>query len=154
MKTLREALTLVGLLAPIAFLAAHWTAIPAIVPIHYGLNGQPNRFGSRDTLWLLPAIATLLYGFLHFIARFPHLFNLPVAATDPRRPHVEAMALDLLGWMRLEIAWLFGFLTWSSVVTARHIGTGLPVWFTPFFVIVTLSTVGIFIQRSRKFATS
>jgi hypothetical protein len=62
------------------------------------------------------------------------------------------MAIDLMGWMRLEIVWLFGFLTWSSAAGARDLGRGLPVWFTPVTMAVVLGTVAIFLVRSRKAA--
>lgn len=44
--------------------AAGYSRLPARIPIHFGLNGQPNQYGGRWTIWLVPAIALLEYAVL------------------------------------------------------------------------------------------
>jgi uncharacterized membrane protein len=58
----KNALTWSIILAPCVFIAYNWTAFPDSVPIHFGINGQPDRFGDKASgLILLPAINIGMY---------------------------------------------------------------------------------------------
>ena len=50
-------------LAPAVFLAVR-ARLPERVPVHFGLDGRPNRWSSPDELWALFAIMAFLYGLL------------------------------------------------------------------------------------------
>lgn len=61
-----------------------WPAIPdaAQLPVQWGLNGEPHRFGSKlEVLALMPAAAALTTALLWYL---PHI--------DPRRANIEASA--------------------------------------------------------------
>jgi uncharacterized membrane protein len=58
----KNALIWLIILAPCVFIAYNWTAFPDSVPIHFGINGEPDRFGDKASgLALLPAINIGLY---------------------------------------------------------------------------------------------
>lgn len=41
-----------------------WSRVPEALPVHWGLSGQPDRYGGRlEALGIMPLIALLLYGF-------------------------------------------------------------------------------------------
>ena len=61
----------VFLLGMFALLLLNYSSLPAQVPIHFGLNGQPDRYGSRSAIWLLPLLG------LAFYAGFIGLHHLP-----------------------------------------------------------------------------
>jgi uncharacterized membrane protein len=48
---------------------------PDIVPTHFGIDGKPNGFGNKKTLWLLPLISLFLQAFLSLIGNAPETFN-------------------------------------------------------------------------------
>jgi uncharacterized membrane protein len=150
MKTLRELITRIALLAPIVFLCTVWTTLPAIVPSHFGFDGTPNRFAPRSTLWLLPSIACLLYAMLFFVARHPRWFNLPVPLGDPRRPRYEALAQELLAWLRLELVCLFAYIQWQTVRISLHRAAGLSPWFGAVPIVVLMATIAIFLVSARS----
>jgi uncharacterized membrane protein len=55
--------------------AIAWPRVPAQIPVHWGIDGTPDRYGGRvEGLLLLPLIAVGLYLLLRFLPRF-----------DPRR---------------------------------------------------------------------
>lgn len=43
-------------IGPTALLAATWESVPETVPVHWGAGLEPDRWGSRIELWLIPAI--------------------------------------------------------------------------------------------------
>ncbi len=55
MKTntlIQPILTLVFALLPFAYLAYVWDTLPEKVALHFGINGQPDHFGSKNQLFL------------------------------------------------------------------------------------------------------
>lgn len=94
--------------------------LPDRIPIHFDLHGQPNGWGSPASLPLLPAIAVGVFLLLTVIARFPETFNYPVAVTDANRQRLQALTMDLLAWMRMEVSCLFAAIQWISIQAAHH----------------------------------
>ena len=150
MKPLREALTLLAVLGPIAYLCLYWQSIPAILPTHFGLDGQPNGYSSKSFVWITVAVSIGMYVFLSVIARYPKSFNLPAPVGDPDRPRCEALGVELLAWLRLEVACLFAYIPWSTVRVATHQSTGLGVAFVFVSSIAILFTVFFYIWRMMR----
>jgi immunity protein, SdpI family len=74
-----EALSLVMLATMFGLTAAAWSSAPDRIPVHWGLSGQPDRYGGRfEGLLLLPLMALGLYLLLLFVPRI-----------DPRRGHYD-----------------------------------------------------------------
>ena len=66
------------LLMPSFFLLSIWNELPQSVPLHFGRDGKPDRFGSRNSLWYLIA-------FLSFVSAFLFLLLQNVHRIDPKR---------------------------------------------------------------------
>jgi uncharacterized membrane protein len=127
------------LIALIAFIYQVWITIdatfgphrlPERIPIHFGLNGQPNGWGSPASLMLplFPAIALGVFLLMSFIAHHPELFNYPVQVTDENRQRLQAVTQNLLAWMRMEMVCLFATVQWLIISSARHPLGGSPAW--------------------------
>lgn len=72
-----------SLLATIGLLWYQWPEIDAIIPTHYGLNGQANAWGSKTSLLPLLALDIDLSGHLIILLFFPKIWNVPYRS--PRR---------------------------------------------------------------------
>lgn len=49
---------------------ANWSAVPDRMPVHFGLNGQPDRFGGRfEGLLALPLLGVFIYGLMLALPR-------------------------------------------------------------------------------------
>ena len=51
--------------------------LPDIVPVHYNLAGQVDRYGEKGSVLVLSLAATVLFGGLTALCRFPHALKLP-----------------------------------------------------------------------------
>ncbi len=116
-------------------------------PIHFGLTGQPDGFGSKTILLVLPATAIVLYLALTVVARYPAYFNFPVPVTDLNRQTLRDLAVDMLGWLKAEIVWIFAWLTMAAVSTAIGNGSGLGAAFAPVSIGVVAATIAMFCYR-------
>ncbi len=68
--SLREILLLVLVVVPLAQLYYVWPSIPDVIPVHYGLNGKPDRFDDKSILiWMIPLVLLLMYGILALVPR-------------------------------------------------------------------------------------
>jgi uncharacterized protein DUF1648 len=84
-----------------------WDALPARVPIHFGVTGRPDRYGSKSMLLILPAVAVALTLLLTLVARFPQSFNYPVRVTPENAPRLYRQGRLLLAWLNVLVVWLF-----------------------------------------------
>lgn len=70
---------LTGLVAgvPVLYLYWAWPTVPALVPTHFGANGAPDHFTSRQWLWNVawgPAVAFVVLTFLPQVHEGQSLF--------------------------------------------------------------------------------
>jgi uncharacterized membrane protein len=56
-----EVVAFSGVAATIALTVTRYPLLPETVPIHFGVNGQINRWGPRGFVFLIPAIAVLFF---------------------------------------------------------------------------------------------
>ena len=52
---------------PWIYLAFIWNNLPATIPVHFGINGNPDRFGNRIEVLVTPAIITTVGLLTYFI---------------------------------------------------------------------------------------
>lgn len=73
----------IGLLVGFWVFAWHaYSTMPDIIPTHFDASGKPDAEGSRSTIWIMPAIASVSYVLLTLLNRVPHIFNYPVRITE------------------------------------------------------------------------
>ena len=78
MNTLWIVASLVIVAGPFTYLARHYAAAPARVPMHFGIDGKPTWYGPKQALWAiaaLPLAISILVGFQIFSGR--PIKNLP-----------------------------------------------------------------------------
>jgi hypothetical protein len=95
-----------------------WDALPARVPIHFGVTGRPDRYGSKSVLLILPAVAVALTLLLTLVARFPQSFNYPVRVTPENAPRLYRQGRLLLAWLNVLVVWLFAAIEHQTVEIA------------------------------------
>lgn len=147
MRAVRDMLAWLGLLLSVGLLIGGWKTMPAVIAVHFDASGMPNGYGSKYVLLLMVGIGVLVYLALLVGGRFPERFNLSAKVGDPDRPRQEAAAAEMVAWLRLEIAWLFAYLTWGEVEIARHARVGLGSWLMPVVAIVAVATVAMFFAQ-------
>jgi uncharacterized membrane protein len=69
--TLMDLAALAIILLPIGYSLWAYQGLPAIVPMHYGIDGKPNSYGSKSeflaVMLMLPVVSALLYLLLKFL---------------------------------------------------------------------------------------
>lgn len=156
---MRKALDIVSLIA-IAVLA--WVTadvfagpdrLPARVPTHFSLSGQPDGWGSPLLLLFLPVTACLLYLLMTLVAHYPGSFNYPVRVTRANLGRLQTLALQMIGWLKAEVVWLLACIQVSAVHAARtgHSG-GISAWLMPTALGVVFGTILGYVVAMRRSA--
>lgn len=102
---------------PSLLLLRAWSSLPEQMPVHFGSNGRPDRWGSGAQIWLIPFIALFIYGsFSHFGGAWKLILD--SQAEMPRS--VEPLLL-----LRLPIDLLMTYITWGTIRVARKQAQGL-----------------------------
>lgn len=59
MSIIRTLFSIIISLIPTGYLLFIWSRVPATIPLHFGLDGRPDRYGANTTLLLISALMAL-----------------------------------------------------------------------------------------------
>jgi uncharacterized membrane protein len=120
-----EALAAIGLLFLLGTALWHYPGLPETIPVHFGGDGKPDRYGSKANLWLLPGLGTFIYVMFTFMNGRPHWFNYSVKITPENAERQYTIATKLIRIIKVLVMWLFAYLTWGTIATALGESAGL-----------------------------
>jgi uncharacterized membrane protein len=146
-KTVRELIAVAGLVFSAAVVADFYSRLPERIATHFNGAGVANGVGARSTLWLLVGIAFLLYSTLSAINFVPRIVNVkrPLAPEQDKAVLAESMAM--VGWIKVEVCWMFAYLCLAMVRNGMGLQAGLGTWFLPVTLVVVFGTCGIYLMR-------
>lgn len=130
--------------------------LPQRIPTHFGADGQPNAWGPPGSLWLLPIVGAGLYLIISVVALFPASFNFPMRTTPASRPRLEALTLQMMAWVKLELCCLLLTIQWLIIQSARHGNAAMSPAIMPVFlglVFVTVAVHGVAVFRAARAGT-
>jgi uncharacterized membrane protein len=136
------------LVALVAIPAVNYASLPDTIPTHFNAAGQPDGYGGRDTLWILPATGLFLYILMTIIERFPQIYNYPVEITEENAERQYRNAVRLIRVLKTIILVAFSFLIFKTIQTATARSTGLGKTFLPVFLLITFGIIIIYIVKS------
>ncbi|MEG4347504.1 DUF1648 domain-containing protein [Microcoleus sp. A003_D6] len=138
----------IAILVSILVIVEFWQLLPDRIPIHFGLAGQPDAWGDKVTIWMMPAVAAIIFAVLTAVSRYPHTFNYPVPINDENARRQYLLGRGLLVWLKAEVCWLFAFIVRQQIIVAlgnaqrfsMELVLGLVVWI--------FGTVGVYLLKS------
>ncbi|MGV3558822.1 DUF1648 domain-containing protein [Larkinella arboricola] len=110
---------LTGLLLISQFLLiiGYYAHLPEVIPVHFGLNGKPDRWGSRATLFVVPTISTFLCLILWGVRQIPpDFYNMPAPLTPENR---ERQVRNTHEMMAMTAFVIMVFMLWTLWEWAR-----------------------------------
>ena len=141
---------ILGVLFSFYLLWRYWAILPDRIPTHYNFSGQPNSWGGKGTLIILPLVALFNFIVMAVLERFPHIYNYPVAITETNTNRQYTLARSLLGWLKFEIVWFFACLEWRTIQVALGEQNGLGPTAVFIFIAATILTVAVYFRQAYK----
>ena len=132
-----EIAAIVSVLALWILVAATYSELPDVIPVHYDATGQADAYGDKSKILELPVIATVLYAGLTILSRFPQIFNYPVRITENNASMQYRNAARMLRCVKFSIVLIFGGIVLQTIRNVGGHTEGLGTWSLP----VTLAII-------------
>jgi uncharacterized membrane protein len=138
-KWLRRAGVLVSL-ALAAWAVVAYFSLPLVIPVHFGISGQPDAYGHRSSvLWLALVFVVLTVG-VAVMSRHPRLFNYPVPVTDENAERLYREGERMLVWLLAPLQVIF-FAVIQAVLQDGAVTWLMWVGLAGLFVVIIASVV-------------
>lgn len=147
---LHNVLDIIGisaLLLSIAYVVLNWSSIPEVVPHHFNAAGEPDRWGDKWTVFLLPSIGVLMWIGLSFLERIPDSYNYVVKITEGNAERQYYYAVTMIRLLKNEIAIFFALLS-QKIVEMSSTQETLEFWIVPVFLVILFGTIIIYLVKS------
>lgn len=132
----------------------YFNHLPDLLPKHFNAAGNPDSFGARNTIWVLPAIGLVMYIGLSLLNRFPHLFNYPVNITEENAQNLYTIGTRTVRILKLIIILIFFYITYTTIKIGLKEASGLSVYFLLISLILILTLIVLMIYKMKKLSTT
>ena len=136
---LLELLSITVLLLLFGYTIFEYTSLPETIPTHFNAKGEADDFGNKLTLWLIPAIALVLYIGIFIVNLFPHTHNYMVNITEENALKNYTLSTRVLRIVNLFTVLILGVITYKIIASAKGESFSLGSWFLP--VVLSMSVV-------------
>lgn len=137
-------IALVSLLtAPIYF----YNELPDNIPMHYNIYGQPDSYGSKGMIWLLPLIGLFLYIGMTLLNKKPHLFNYPTKVTSENVESLYRTGMRTVIILKVISMLIFTYLNFKTISIGLSHSTDLGFLFTPAIIFIIIVFPGFMIYK-------
>jgi hypothetical protein len=119
----------VALLAIWIFLAASYSKLPEVIPVHFNVLGQADEFSEKNSIFRLPVIVTVLFAGMTILSRFPHICNYPVRITENNVIWQYRNMTRMIRCLKFGLVLFFGALILQTIRYAAGDAEGLGSWF-------------------------
>ncbi len=109
--------------------------LPATIPVHFGIDGKPNGWGGKYTIFFIPLINFALVCFMASVRKHPFSYlNLPIKVSNNNVEERVKLGKQLLDLICVAISILFFFVELHIVKSSQNpiSSNGL------FFVIISI----------------
>lgn len=125
MNRIINILCLLMLIGMTVYLIVRWKDIPNLIPAHYNIAGEVDRFGDKISILICPIMSWMLYILITVLECFPQIWNTGVKVTEKNRERVYAILRAMIDSIKLVLVFVFLYLT---VCMAELISPSI--WFT------------------------
>ena len=127
---------------------SNYQRLPEIIPTHYNGAGIADGFGDKWMILTLPLVATFLFIGLTILNQFPQKFNYPTEITPENALKQYTNATRLLRYLKGVVVFVFGLVTYQTILLANGETEGLGIWFLPLILVLIFIPVFFFLISS------
>jgi uncharacterized membrane protein len=129
---------------------AFFSKPPDQIPTHFNAAGQPDDFGSKTGIFLLPAIATIIYTGMTILNKRPHIYNYLQPVTIENAQRLYTSATRLIRILKLAVVVIFSGIVVMTYRTSLTESKGLGKWFLPFVLLLMVAPIIFYLIKSLK----
>ena len=122
-----------------------WNQLPAQIPIHFGISGQPDGYTAKNifSLFLLPVLNLAMFCLFSLIYRYPQYTSWPttlilMTVETEKREKIYEILRSMNTWILFWLTLLFTYLQYNIIATANGRANGLEGWVMIGFLVIVL----------------
>ncbi len=128
----------------------NYATLPETIPTHFNAVGEPNGFGKRSSIFILPVLSFILGVGMLYLSRYPHLYNYIQEITEENALYQYTQASRMIRILNLVITLIFAAVIFKINQNAHGHEDGLGGWFLPMVLIVTFVPIAYYLIKSMK----
>ena len=128
----------------------NYMELPDTIATHFNGAGEPNGYGSRQTVWIIPIIATAMYIGLFILNKYPHTYNYMVNITEENALKNYKFSTRIVRVVNFLCVLLMTYITYMIVESAFGKQFNLGTWFVPVVISVSIILPIIIFVYMRK----
>lgn len=121
------------------------------IATHFNASGQPDAWGSKTSMLILPIVTIVLYAGLTILNRFPHLFNYPFEITEHNAEKQYQLAKSLIIILKAGITGIFAYIQFQTINVSSGQAGGLGAMFLVLVMAITFIPIIIYFLLANKY---
>ncbi|RYY84376.1 MAG: DUF1648 domain-containing protein [Chitinophagaceae bacterium] len=119
--------------------------LPATVPVHFNAQGQPDNWGPKAGIWILPILASAVFGLFTLLHKYADRFPRKGNAVNHEAGLLLVRALFLQ--LRFAVTLVMAVGIFYSLRAASGVAGAEPPAMAPFIILVMLAPILLFAFR-------
>lgn len=132
----------------LVYAAYSFANMPDIIPIHFGIDGKPNGWGEKYTIFFIPIINLALVGFMASVRKHPFSYlNLSIKLSNNNLEERVKLGKQLLDLISVAISTLFFFVELHIVISSQNPISSNGLFFVIFSIVVAILGLSAFYTK-------
>ena len=145
-----ETAALIGLVVLWGFTTFAYFNLPNTIPIHFGITGKPDNYGSKATLFFMPVLGTIIFYGLTILNKHPNIFNYRTLISEENASRQYGYATKTIRFLKFSIMVTFNLVVLIVFLTVVEKVECLGVFFLPFMFCLLLVPTAYYVFKSVK----
>ena len=143
-----RSISIILVLATWAFVIYNFSTLPAQIPVHFDSAGQPDNYGRKEMIFILPVIGTALIFWISGFSGALKYLNIPMQET---KWFISTQySRQLMNSLGLVLAIIFFILVLKTHEVAEDNSKTLGKWFLPLVLVLIFTPTVFFLIKSRR----
>ena len=108
-------ISLLSVVGIVLYVIITWKSIPDMIPGHYNIAGEIDKYSSKNSIWILIVVQILLFTMMSVLERFPNIWNTGVQITDENVERVYTNLRNMQTYLKMMIMIYFSYMTFQSI---------------------------------------
>ena len=108
-------ISLLSVVGIVLYVIITWKNIPDMIPGHYNIVGEIDKYSSKNSIWILIVVQILLFTMMSVLERFPNIWNTGVKITEENQERVYTNLRNMQTYLKMMIMIYFSYMTFQSI---------------------------------------
>ncbi|MGX1901925.1 uncharacterized protein DUF1648 [Thermolongibacillus altinsuensis] len=143
-------LSIFGLVAMFVYVTLIWSELPETIPRHFNSKGEPDGFGGKGSILVLPFVGLGIFILTTLLSQIPNAFNDPDRVTEEQKQRLYIHGRICMSFLQTQIIYFLLYGVWQTAQVALGKASGLGIYVLPIFLFIIFGTIIYFTVRGQR----